>query len=264
MLPVDFLSSEITLRYGTIQRARGCFLYTRKGVRLTDMYQEGGRAVLGWGGSSAFTMFKDTLSRGLTGSFDTDYAPRITKAVCDLLAGERIVYISRDRNEALKTALLFSKDSTSFWRPWNQEGIDWNNVDAVIVAPPLPWTPDLYFTAVKPDCVSLPEAAASARIPAPLAAAAARSIYNMIDALQYREEKDWFIYDTVLTRYFTRRGPYLYPKVSEENYGAFILHCLDCGIVISPDYNVPSIVPFGADKGVFGKLKNSPFEAVHD
>lgn len=39
-----------------------------------------------------------------------------------------------------------------------------------------------------------------------------------------------------------------------------MLHCLNLGIVISPDYSVPSIVPFGADTGVFTALKNNPFE----
>jgi hypothetical protein len=266
MLPIDFLASEITNRYGTIQRARGCFLYTRKGIRLTDMYQEGGRAVLGWGGSSAFTMFKNVLNRGLTGSFDSDYTPRIAKAVSDLLAGDRTVYTFTDRTAALKAALFFSKDNTSFWKPWNQEHIDWRDVDAVIVIPPLPWASSLYFVAVKPLLSEINAAAdnpmpESTRIPAALSAASVRSLYDMISALQYREEKDWFIYDTVLSHYWTRKGPYLYPKIDETNYGAFILHCLDCGLVISPDYNIPSIVPFGADKGVFSKLKNFSFEA---
>ena len=87
-----------------------------------------------------------------------------------------------------------------------------------------------------------------------------RSIHNLIKALQEREEKDWFIYDTVLTKYWERQGPYLFPKVPQDKYQEFAQHCLDCGIFISPEYNTPSIVPFGADKGVFTKLKNSPFE----
>ena len=45
-----------------------------------------------------------------------------------------------------------------------------------------------------------------------------------------------------------------------NNYQKFVLHCLDLSLVISPDYNMPSIIPFGADKGVFTKLKNTPFE----
>ena len=73
-------------------------------------------------------------------------------------------------------------------------------------------------------------------------------------------EKDWFLYDKVLSKYWERKGPYLFPKILKENYRAFALHCLDCGLVINPDFASPSIVPFGADKGVFTKLKNNPFE----
>jgi hypothetical protein len=266
MSTINFLASEITLRFGTIQRARGCFLYTRRGIRLTDMYQEGGRAILGWGGGAPFTVFKNTMNRGLTGSFDTDTAARLEKAVSSLLAGERILFTFSDRTTALKTALTFSKESTSFWKPWNQENIDWRTIDVVIVVPPLPWASPLFFVAVKPETVEvfsasgreLPE---SIRIPGALAAAVTRAFYDMIAALQFREEKNWFGYDSVLTKYWIRRGPYLYPKISEKKYGAFILHCLDCELIVSPDYNVPSIVPFGADKGVFTKFKNSIFEA---
>jgi hypothetical protein len=263
MVQTDFLASEITLRYGTVQRARDCFLYTRKGVRLTDLCQEGGRAILGWGGGAAFTVFKNTLNRGLTGSFDTDYEARIAKAVSGLLASDRTVFVFTDRTPALQVSLSFSKENTSFWRPWNQENCNWSTTGSVVVVPPLPWTPSVYLVAVMKETADAEASAGnfpgSVRIPAPLAAAVTRSIYDMIAALQTRSEKDWFIYDPVLTRYWTRRGPYLYPKVSENAYTAFILHCLDCGIVISPDYNTPSIVPYGADFGVFTKLKKAPF-----
>ena len=90
-------------------------------------------------------------------------------------------------------------------------------------------------------------------------AAYTRSIYDLIKALQEREEKHWFIYDKVLTKYFTRKGPYLYPKVPEEKYNDFVIHCLNQKIIISPDYTNPSIVPFKADKGVFSSLQKNPF-----
>jgi hypothetical protein len=91
-------------------------------------------------------------------------------------------------------------------------------------------------------------------------AAYTRSIYNMIKALQERSEKDWFVYDKVLTKYWTRKGPYLITKVPEEKYNEFVLHCLDLGIIINPVYNQESIVPYGADLGVFNSLKNNPFD----
>ena len=97
------------------------------------------------------------------------------------------------------------------------------------------------------------------KLSSPIEAAVTRSIYNLISALQTRQEKDWFIYDLTLTKYWQRKGPYLFPKIPKEFYGKFLLHCLDLGIVASPVYEQPSIVPFGADKGVFEILKKNPF-----
>ena len=181
MASIDFLASEITKRYGTVQRARGCFLYTRKGVRLTDLYREGGRAILGWKGGAALKVFKNTLDRGLTGSFDTDYEGRIARAVSSLIGDERVAYVYTDRTSALKTALTFSESSTAFWKPWNPNISDYRKIDCVIVTPPFPWASALYFIAVRPsvrreriDAGLVP--AACERIPAALAAAAVRAI----------------------------------------------------------------------------------------
>ncbi len=259
---VDFLSQEIFSRYGIVKRARGCFLYTAKGVRLTDLYQEGGRAILGWEGSSAFTMFKNTMNRGVTGSFETGFAYRTKKAVQELFDSKREVFFYSGHKTALKASLLFSKTGTNQYRPWSKTPINWKDCDSIIFVPPFPWAQDLYIVAVKPELVSsiapelLPE---QITIPAPMHAGLARSIYDLITALDERQEKNFFIYDTVINKYWERKGPYLFPKVPENEYKNFMLHCLGLGIVISPFYNEPSIVPFGADAGNFTSLKNNPF-----
>lgn len=260
MSNIDFLRNEIFSRYGTVKRARGCFLYTAKGVRLTDMYQEGGRAILGWGGGSAFTMLKNVLNRGVTGSFKTDFEYRVKKACSELFNSEREVFFFYSKEEALKCALSFSAKNTSVYMPWSPNETNWAEIDAIVFAPALPWCESIYIAAVKKECISddLP-VPVSRRLPAPLLTAVTRSVYDLIVEIQLRQEKDWFIYDSVLTTYWERKGPYLFPKVPEEMYDDFIIHCLDLNIVISPEYNVPSIVPFGADKGNFTALKNKPF-----
>ena len=262
------LSTELFNRYGAVKRARGCFLYTKKGVRLTDLYQEAGRAILGWEGASAFTMFKNVLSRGQTGSFICEEAPvsRLQKAVSELLASDRIIFCFSSHKDALEAGLALFPDETSLYRPWNaqNEKIKINQQAALIVTPPLPWAQSIYILALdakkveeNPDRLLFIRNAI--KLPFALEVAITRSIYNLIKALQERQEKDWFIYDPLLTKYWNREGPYLFPKVPQDNYKDFVLHCLECGLVISPDYNQPSIVPFGADRGVFTKLKNSPF-----
>ncbi len=262
------LSTELFNRYGAVKRARGCFLYTKKGVRLTDLYQEAGRAILGWEGASAFTLFKNVLSRGQTGSFICEEAPvsRLQKAVSELLASDRIIFCFSSHKDAFEAGLTLFPDETSLYRPWNaqNEKIKINQQAALIVTPPLPWAQTIYILALdakkveeNPDRLLFIRNAI--KLPFALEVAITRSIYNLIKALQERQEKDWFIYDPLLTKYWNREGPYLFPKVPQDNYKDFVLHCLDCGLVISPDYNQPSIVPFGADRGVFTKLKNSPF-----
>ena len=94
------LFKELFNRYGAVTRARGPFIYTKKGVRVTDLYQEAGRAILGWEGGSAFTLFKNVLTRGQTGSFICEEAPvsRLEKAVSELESDSNlgIVYCHAD------------------------------------------------------------------------------------------------------------------------------------------------------------------------
>ena len=79
------LAAEIQKRYGFVRRARGCYLYTEKNVRLTDCFLDGGRALLGWDGGKARTVFKDTLERGANGSYCGGYESRLATAVRHLL-----------------------------------------------------------------------------------------------------------------------------------------------------------------------------------
>lgn len=278
MSEIKVLAESIKTRFGTVKRARGYFLYTEKCVRLTDMFLEGGRAVLGWGSdfSGVWTVFKNVISRGLTGSFITDFnafskvsgTSRLSRAVSALLNDQRVAVICSSKEDALKKGLAVSKDGTFVYRPWGGQGLDFQKADCVLIAPPLAWAQNLWVLALKQDIVLkksdvLKEnetvAGSSLFIPAALEAALTRSFYDLIKALQVREEKDWFKYDKILSKYWTRKGPWLFPKVPEEKYADFMQHCLDCELVISPFYSVPSLVPFGADSGVFKKLEKNPF-----
>lgn len=278
MSEIKVLAESIKTRFGTVKRARGYFLYTEKRVRLTDMFLEGGRAVLGWGSdfSGVWTVFKNVISRGLTGSFITDFnalskvsgTSRLSRAVSALLNDQRVAVICSSKEDALKKGLAVSKDGTFIYRPWGGQGLDFQKADCVLIAPPLAWAQNLWVLALKQDIVLkksdvLEEnetvAGSSLFIPAALEAALTRSFYDLIKALQVREEKDWFKYDKILSEYWTRKGPWLFPKVPEEKYADFMQHCLDCELVISPFYSVPSLVPFGADSGVFKKLEKNPF-----
>ena len=253
MSRIGFLAYNLGTRYGNVKRARGSFLYTEKGIRLTDLYAEGGRAILGWGGSPAVTAFKDVLSRGITGSYKTDWDYRLDKALSDLLGFTAICYAfgcSEDAWDCLD-------ECPDEWKPWSDES--YAKSRAVILEPPLPMTDSITLMAVRKELDFSRPPSRSICIPAPLEAAFARSFYDVIKAEKERQEKDFFIYDKVLTQYWTRKGPWLSPKVPEKRYEEFVLHCLDCELVISPFYDTDSIVPYGVDKGGFRKLERTPF-----
>ena len=259
------LAEEIYSRYGTVKRSRKCFLYTAKGVRLTDLYQEAGAAILGWGGS-VFTVLKNVLERGVTGSYYSDFSnpcgkerSRLSKALTDFFGDARVALVFSSKQEAVRAAVSLSPQSTSVYRPWNPESVDWQSVDCIVFRPAFPWAGNIHLLAVK-DGLLKKAFPSEIFLPAPLCAAVTRSIYDLIKAIQEREEKHWFIYDQIISRYWLRKGPYPFPKVPEERYGDFVIHCLENKLVISPDYEQPSIIPFGADKGNFSSLKNNPFE----
>ena len=267
MNEVEGLARQITSLYGTVKRARGCYLYTAKGVRLTDLYLEGGRAVLGWGSSSssAFTLMKNVIGRGVCGSFETDFSvnafggkSRMSRAVSELFNSSRDAFYFYGKAECLKAAVSVSPESTGVYMPWNQNECDWSSTDCIVFVPPFAWAQNIYVLAVKSE-LSPAELNGSRGIPAPVETAMTRSIYDLIRELQNRSEKDWFKWDTVLSKYWERKGPYLYPKVSEVRYADFVKHCLENEIVISPVYNQPSVVPYGAERSIFRKLEKNPF-----
>ena len=86
-----WLSAEIKKRYGNVTRSRGCYLYTEKGVRLTDCYLDNGKAIFGWDGGKARTVFKNLLERGATGCYDSGYSLGLENAVKKLLPVEYTV-----------------------------------------------------------------------------------------------------------------------------------------------------------------------------
>lgn len=256
----DQLYQEIYAKYGFITRARDCFLYTHKSVRLTDMFQENGRAILGWDGKNSTTVFKNMLCKGLSGGFVCEDSPRIDKAVSELIGLQSNVLFFQTKNDAVKAAVSSGAKNIVSYKPWNKEQADLSSADAVVIIPPFPWGEDIVILAVVSTDTTTSEIQGQLTIPFALQTALTRAIYNLIAELPLRTEKDWFIYDPVITKYWERKGPYLYPKITENKYNDFVKHCLDCSIVINPSYNEPSIIPFGADKGVFTKLKNNPFE----
>ncbi|HPX26328.1 MAG TPA: hypothetical protein PLG87_05945 [Treponemataceae bacterium] len=245
---------HIRNRYGFIKRCRGPYLYTSKEVRLIDLYQEGGRAILGWREGKSMQALKNTLERGLWGDYPGLGERRLEKALAALFshcgAPEFIhfswFYSSSESHECIP--LLY---------PWNglsPEGTA-KKSDVVYLIPPLP-VPSLIIAASSSKPLLPPSQPLSLFIMEALA----RSIYDLIDAFSVRKNDLWALYDNVLNPYFTREGSALYSSMSEKDYDFFVLHCLDCGLVINPSSMYPSFVPYGINKSALKMLEKKDFK----
>ena len=278
------LLEELTKRYGAVKRARGCFLYTQSGTRITDLWLDGGRAVLGWGAGKARMHFKNSIDRGFFGVYGSKMPQPLEKALRSICGGFAFFAFYTDKvkaAEALKCAGL--SGNAPLYLPWLDYGLD---------LPPLPHAkapkPALYCTdeslkkelaSKKTDCVEIvlpfswqpatvlafkdsalqqkvPE---SDGIPAPLCEALCRALYDLRLVLPSRSAEDWAVFDKEIAPYWHRIGPYLKYKGTKESYSAFFMHCLEQKLLISPSYDAFSVVPFGADTGVFSLLKNNPY-----
>ena len=126
----------------------------------------------------------------------------------------------------------------------------------VKIVPPFPYATELCVFAFSTACGeemlhNLPK---NDIVPAPLLAAFTRGFYDLKIALGTYTENDFKANSKVFEPFFIRNQCYLFPKIPEEKYKDFVLKCLDIGIVISPDYNVPSIMPWRANPGDLKKI----------
>ena len=270
----EWYKAEFIKRFGAVTRARGCYLYTQKGVRVTDLYRENAHALLGWGseGGKAFRVLKNTIDRGQTGSFPTVYEKAFEKAALSLVSGYTHARWFFSKQTLLNALLPYAKNCKR-WNPWavGSAAGDTNartttdGAHAVFFPAPLPFAQAGYI-ALFSDVLSgahtqanVPSIPASEACSAAFFNALSRALYDLKRFCSEYTEKDFSAFDDVLLLYFKRCGPYLTPVTDKKNYRSFVLHCLDCALLVSPLYEENSIIPFGANPGDFIKLKRNPF-----
>ena len=283
---VCWLKNEIKKRYGNVKRARGIYLYTEKSVRLTDCFLDGGRGILGHGGGKAKTAFKDCFERGANGFYDSGLLPAFEKSVKKLLPAEYTeIRLYSEKTAAMLGGTSVSLDGASekanpvLWRPWLdfagkiteqpngypkiQVVYNTNEVFPAVVKilPPFTYATDICVYAFSEKSYkNLAELPQNDVVPSPLLAAYTRSFYDLLNSFSLFTEKDFKANSKALEPFFTRNQCYLFPKISEEKYKDFVLKCLDAGIVISPDYNEPSIMPWRANPGDIKKISKINLE----
>ncbi|MFW5826182.1 MAG: hypothetical protein ACOCVO_01355 [bacterium] len=259
-------------RLPRIRRARGYRLSTLDGRRLLDMWQDGGRAILGHRGADVPTALKRALDRGVTEAFPSAQEHRLEQALRRLLGDAEpfslAVYASRERAYAAVSRslglapgrLVVGDPATgracdheprvALWRPF-LPGDPWRVADggadsghggggpaagarAAVLLPVLP-------------CGGLVDAqvvlaARDAHIGLEsdlLPEASLVALTVAADALVSAPSPP-----VVALPGFDVRGPYCVPVGARGgDYDALFDRFLEAGIVLSPDPALPSIVP---------------------
>jgi hypothetical protein len=197
-----------------VLRARGFRLYTREGGRLVDLWQAGGRAVLGHKPAGILRDLKNCAARGLFASLPHPQERRLSRALSRLFPG-RIFRFYTDRlslYSALEAAGFPGKDpfpdpalldpalfdpalpggssaggnsprGPVLWRPFLEEAPSPDPPEpgaCPVLVPLLPWP--LAPRVLAPEAALEDRFPPSEPLPPVLLAAAARSVYELIAA----------------------------------------------------------------------------------
>jgi hypothetical protein len=207
-----------------ILRARDFRLYTQGGGHLVDLWQAGGRAVLGHSPPQVFRDFKNYGGRGLFAPLPHPQERRLDKALSRLLPG-RVFRFYMDRlslRSALEAAGFpwrplpdpalpggasppgesLAPGPPALWRPFLEEGDKPQNPPGPgacpVLVPVLPWP--LAPWVLAPEAVLEDRFPPSEPLPPVLLAAAARAVYDLIAAGK-------------------RGGRPVYPRINRALYG---------------------------------------------
>lgn len=99
-----------------INRARGYFLYTADGKRYLDMALDGGRLIMGHRQKGYGQALKNAIDKGILPSFPSPYAHRLKQAVRALFGAGCHVYLFKSEEHA-KAALASHGLEYTLWRP---------------------------------------------------------------------------------------------------------------------------------------------------
>lgn len=239
---IDYKSKIFSL-YGNVKRARNCYLYTESGVRITDMYQNNGRGILGWRHGKSMQFFKNVFDRGVLGDFDTDYQKQLQKSLIKLFPNMTSFLIYEENNLPLEFIDI------PCYRPWISDSSEKSRVFKFY--PPFPWGNILFIIFTDNTIIN---SKIGISLPSPLLAAYTRSIFDLINELSLRNEEIFCKYDKILLKYFNRNGPYLLPKCTKNEYFNLWENAINVGVLLSPKYEDYSIIPYGANIGDIKKI----------
>ena len=205
-----------------INRARGYFVYTADGKRYLDMALEGGRLIMGHRQKGYALALKNVIDKGILPGYPSPYAYRLKQAVKALLGKECFVYLFKSEERAREVL-----------------GSDPINDPIILILPvPVDFAPGVIVSATELDLADEP-------VSPVILAGAVRAVYNLKAFLTERDYSEWEnagIADACGDRWKVDL-PYIYPLCEPDDYPAVWDAFFKEGIILSTDYDKPSLLP---------------------
>ncbi|RKX90382.1 MAG: hypothetical protein DRP59_09835 [Spirochaetes bacterium] len=240
-----------------LRRARGYFLYTADGRRFLDLYQDGGRALLGHRPDGLQRVIKSTAAKGLIAGYPSVYELRVEKALRMLFPGAVSFHVYRDnlemyralssvfgmQMEAIKIAdpLKGETGEITLWRPFLQTVK--KRPPVVIPAIPFPEGMSPGIAAVF-DKNLKPGKGGS---PSPFALnSTVKIIYELVQVESAVSREHFSVFNSSL---WDRKGIYLLFKMDKRKYRTFFIKSLEAGVLLPPESSIPGIIPLTFEPG---------------
>jgi hypothetical protein len=252
-----------------ISRARGYRLYASGERRFVDLWQYGGKALLGHTPPGLLKVLKNDASRGLFAPLPHPGRARLEKALGKLFPGCSFK-IYRDRTalrNALKTPDPALPDAAlpgaalsdaalpgvALWRPFWDEGapLAFRDTPPVFVPIlPLPWmnAPEIVVRKDKEAADKEGFSGASDFVSPVFLSGLARAVYELIAASQSRPPLNLKKYGRDFPLW-KRRGIYLLFAGEPALYESLFARFLDRGFLLPPDPALPAILAPGLSPG---------------
>ncbi len=247
-----------------IRRARGFRLYDHAGGRYLDLYRDGGGLLLGHRSGATVTLMKSVLSQGLASAVPTVWEARLVRMISSIFPAGCAVRLFSSRTRALEAVSRFmgmrvdakdvydpaihtspaTRPRAAFWRPFLPE----DDIATPVFPAVLPVLPLTICGAPAPVC--FPEAASgelppSDHLPGFVLAGASSALASVRGPRQgHSFRANAVIQKTVdASAKWARIGPYVRATFDPEEYPRVFREFLRAGVLLSPVYPGPSILP---------------------
>ena len=226
-----------------INRARGYFLYTSSGKRYLDMALDGGRLIMGHRQKGYGQALKNAIDKGILPGFPSPYVHRLKRAVKALVGGDCFVYLFKSEERAWE--VLGSATPNPINDPikgspvFGNEVLELSGLPVVIQLPvPVAFAPGVIVSKSELNLAEEP-------VSPVILAGAVRALYNLKAFLADVDYSGWEKAGIaeVCNGKWRVELPYLYPLCSKDKYPAVWDAFFKAGIILSCDYDTPSVLP---------------------